>query len=139
MAGDRIFEHYNFAQGDRDPDLVERYAGSGVYRRILDYLASDDQIPRQRSYVGNVDRYDEDRVTGWAADLSRDEPIEVSVQRAGEVVQRARCVLRRDDLALKGYPRGYLGFKMELGQLTGNPRDYAICFEETRIRVPGSA
>jgi hypothetical protein len=137
-AGDRVYEKYDFLQDELDPGLTQRYAQSTPYGEILDYLRHDEPRCRSRNYVGQIDQRRGDAFVGWSGDLSRNEPIAVSIQRAGKIVGRAICDGYRGDLARAGYPMANLGFEITLEQMVGNQCDYAICFEDTSIRLPGS-
>ncbi len=138
-AGDRVYEKFDFLQNELDPGLAHRYAESAAYSEILDYLRRDEPRPRVRNYVGQVDQRKDNAIVGWAGDLSHGEPIPVTIRRAAKVVGRVICDGYREDLARAGYPRANLGFEINLEQMVGDPRDYAICFEETSIRLPGSS
>lgn len=135
---DRVFDPYEFAGDDVLPEPAARYLGSDPYRKIEEYLKNGDPLPQLgRNYMGRVDIADGQVVAGWAADLSRFEPIDVTIWHAGTIAGVARCDLLREDLARAGLGTSYLGFRCRLKEPIRDREGLVVCFEDTNIELEG--
>lgn len=135
---DLVFEDYAFDGDDPLPEVAVRYVGSEPYRRIEEYLGSGDpRPPAGRNYIGHVDLVEDRLVAGWAADLSRFEPIHVTIRYGGSVVGTARCDQYREDLARAGLGTGHLAFRCRLAEPIRDRSDVSVCFEDSKIELAG--
>jgi Sulfotransferase family len=131
-----IYDLYEFAENDRLPPFAERFIGSEPYRQLSEYLGEPPKrIPPASNYVGNIDRMDDDLIAGWALDLHREAPIDVTVYRSGVQIARTAANLPREDILRSGYRHLNAGFRLKLPQPIVNPREYAVCFEGTSLCV----
>jgi len=133
-SAQEIYEPYEFAKVDRLPPFAARFIGSQPYRELDAYLQSDSLVvPQIRNYVGAVDSMEGDTIDGWASDLWRDEPVTVTVYRRGEPLGSVRCGNPRDDVLHAGYGRSDVGFRVQLREPITDPREYAVCFDDTSL------
>ena len=131
-----VFDNYELDGEDVLPGAALRYVGSEPYREIEEYLRSEDPFALPgRNYIGHVDAVEGAVVSGWATDLSRFEPIYVTLRRGGAAIATARCDLYREDLAQAGLGTGNLAFRCELDAPLREARDLAVCFEDTKIEL----
>src|SRR5262249_46914336 len=133
----QIFELYEFNEDDALPNFAMQFIGCEPYRAIEDYLYSDaSSTALPKNYVGNVDLMEGHTIAGWAGNLAQEQPIEVTVWRAGKGLISAPCNVHRKDLRQAGFHSGCLGFAIRLDQPILNRGDYDVCFEQTSILIP---
>lgn len=132
-----VYEKYELREDDQLPEFAARFVGSNSYRTIEDYLREADSMPRSaNNYVGAVDRIGPDRITGWAGDLSSNRPVHVTVWHLGERIATVACNIVRDDLSRAGFSPTPFGFEAKLKVPMTTPDDYAVCFDDSSIRLP---
>ena len=68
-------------------------------------------------------------------DLSRSEPIDVTVYRAGRPIATVTCNRRRPDVAAAGYSSDICGFNLELREPVGYPEELAVCFADSPVQL----
>lgn len=130
---EEVYEKYELREDDALPPYASKFIDSDEYRIIDDYLQSP---PRGTNYVGFVDKIAPEEIMGWAGDLNRDTPFQVSIWRLGERIAMCPCDIVRGDLAEAGYPPGVQGFSFKLNEDAANLGDYTVCFGRSSIEVP---
>ncbi len=136
LANDEVFETYEFHHADQLPPYALRFVESEAYRIIEDYLAEPIRnSPQPRNYYGFVDVCQGNLIAGWALDLWRDTPIEVTILRRGQKILKANCALIRADVAERINSRPEVGFRVELNEPIGDPKEYSVCFENTSLTL----
>jgi hypothetical protein len=139
-SSDDVFRLYELQSNDPLPAYALRFVGSEPYRQIEEYLQSARSTKGiGRNYVGRVDAVEGRTVVGWAVDLSRPEPIEVTAWHSGQRLLSTRCDIVREDLVVAGFSLGQIGFRMELSQPILDRAGFCVCFDETPICLPTSS
>jgi Sulfotransferase family len=139
-SSDDVFRLYELRSNDPLPAYASRFVGSEPYRQIERYLQSETSTRGiGRNYVGRVDVAEGRTVVGWAVDLSRSDPIEVTAWHSGQRLLSTRCDIVREDLLVAGFPFGRIGFRMELPLPILDKGSFCVCFDETPICLPASS
>ena len=130
------YDQYEFAATDHLPDFAREITGSEPYRVVQDYLrAGDVSGPAPHNYVGHVDLVADQTVSGWAADLFRDEPIEVRVYQSGSQIGTAVARNERPDVKSACDIRSNVGFTVHVDREITEKAEMRICFEDTSLIV----
>lgn len=131
------FIGYSFEQIDFLPPIVDRLKDSRPYRIVAEYLQSPPRsIVPDRNFVGHVDAVRGGVVHGWAADLSRTDPISVDVMFDGRPVGRGVAQSPRMDVRRAGFPMELCGFHIPL-PTDADPTRIECLFDGTEVPVPG--
>jgi hypothetical protein len=129
------YDQYEFAATDRLPDVANKLTGSEPYRILQDYLrASEVSAAHPRNYVGHVDVIAGRTVSGWAADLFSDEPIEVRIYRSGSQIGTALARNERPDVKSVCGIRSNVGFTVYLDSDIVK-EEFSVCFEDTSLTI----
>lgn len=134
-AGDRIYERYEFGEDTVLPWATQRLEGSEANRAITDYLTENRDAVPYCNFVGHVDSISGRVISGWATDLARIDPIDVTIWRGHDLVARARADAPRRDVVASGFPRERVGFRVDLDQDVSEPIDYIACFGDTSLSL----
>jgi len=139
-AGEEVFDAYEFRALPTLPAFIcERYADSGPMRIIDMYLSRPPSAqPASTNYAGHYVVLETGLVVGWAMDLSRGEPIYVSIYRDGTIIGAPKCSRMRSDVQADGAPRSNVGFQFDLGRPARRDEIYVVCFEGSPIQLSNS-
>lgn len=130
------YDQYEFVAADRLPEFAKEITGSEPYRVVQDYLrAGDVSGPAPRNYVGHVDLVADRTVSGWAADLFRDEPIEVRVYQSGNQIGTAVAGNERPDVKSACGIRSNVGFTVHVETEIAEKTEASIYFEDTSLAI----
>ena len=133
---EEIHELYEFRENDCLPLFARRLVDGGAYRAVEEYLGSGPPARvARRNYVGFIDRIDDKIIGGWAADLWRTDPIEVTITRHGHAIMSVSCDRERIDVVRDGYPRTNVGFRADFPEGIENPNEYDVFFERTALKL----
>lgn len=133
-----IFDKYMFEKDDTLPPAASPLLECTPYRQLAEYLLKDPAVPEDRlSYVGYHDIRSPTAMAGWAMDLSRKEPIRVTLRHRDQVVTSTLCAIPRPHLAAAGFPDVPCGFRFNLDPPVERPEEFTVCFEDTPFRLHG--
>jgi hypothetical protein len=113
-------------------DLLE----SAPYRALAEYLIEAPAKDTDRSnLVGFLEARSATGVGGWAMDLSRSEPMKVTVYKSGRPIATVTCDRQRPDVAAAGYPSDICGFNLQLDAPVDDPEELLVCFADTPVQL----
>ena len=132
-SGDLVYDLYELRQDDPLPDFAAHFVGSEPYKIIESYLSSskEGRFP-SKNYVGRVEQLGDGCVQGWAGDLSKCQPIDVTIWRLGKKIAKINCDIPRQELKDE-FGHGPQGFFLRLDQLMEDPETFAVTFEDTPL------
>ncbi len=132
-----ISDTYTLAGEDAQlPAAAAQLLDSAPYRSLAEYLReSPVQATDRTSFVGFLELRTSTAVAGWAMDLARSAPINVTLYSGDRAIASMTCDRARPDVAAAGYPSATCGFNFAVNAPVNDPDQLAVCFGDTPVRL----
>jgi len=87
-----------------------------MFKKTLKKIKNDSPEKTKKEIEGSIDHLDSGILSGWAANMNTNAPIDIAVYSGGVLLGSGKANIFRDDLLKNDIHQGYHGFKVNLDQ-----------------------